>query len=507
MILPMRVVFLGFAAEQIGVELLSAILKREGHEVHLVYNASLFDDRFQLRVPTLARLFDREEALVRRAVALKPDVVAMSVLTNTYQSGLQMARSIRDQTGARVIFGGVHPSAVPEVVIAEDAVDAVCIGEGDVAFPAYLRALSTGDDRTPIDNLWFKGPGGTPVRGVQSGFEQDLDALPFPDKELYAEEFDISNLYMTITGRGCPYRCTFCFNNFWAKLPQRSGTRAGRYVRQRSVDHVIAELKYAKQRWGIRYVDFEDDVFSVDKKWTRAFLQAYREEIRVPWMCLTHPKYVDQDIVDWMREADCRWVQVGIQSLDEHYKHKTMKRYEKVGDVAWAIDAFERAGIGVRGDHIFGAAGEPAESQEVARQFYAAHTPRRISTYWMTYLPGVEITTEALARGELTPEALAAIERGERADFHGHGAVTDAAELRVFANYEALFRMMPAVPARLRGKLKPEWFGRVPVPVLKALSTASDLGVGFAQRNPNHIQYGQYYLRQIRKHVEAAVTG
>lgn len=497
----MRVVFLGIGAEQIGVELLSAVLKRAGHDVRLVFNPSLFDDRFQLRIPTLARRFDREAALVRDAIALAPDVVAMSVLSSTYQSGLAMATAIREGTGAKIIFGGVHPSAVPEVVIAEPAVDAVCVGEGDEAFPAMLAAWEAGNPEDPIANMWFKRTNGDIVRGPQAGFLQDLDSLPFADKALYADEFDVGDPYMTITGRGCPYRCTFCFNNFWAKLPQRSGVKAGRYVRQRSVAHVIGELSAAKKRWRLRFVDFEDDIFTVDKPWLKAFLEAYRAEIGVPWMCLSHPKYVDDDIVRWMKEAGCTWVQIGIQSLDEQYKHAKMRRYESVGDVAWALDAFRKAGIGVRGDHIFGGPGEPADSQEVARVFYVAHPPKRISTYWMTWLPGVEMTQQAVDAGVLTTEDVDRLNRGLAPTFHEFGAVRDPAEMRRFANYEALFRILPGLPTGLRERARAEWFNGVPLPALKAFSMAGDIALGFANRHPSHRQYAQHYVRQVIKHV------
>ena len=475
----MRVVFIGFGAEQLPVELLSAILKRDGHEVHLVYSASLFDDRFQMHIPWLAQLFERDAAIVSEVVALNPDVVAMSVLTNTYRWCLDMARKIRDQTGAKVIFGGVHPSAVPEVVIAEDCVDAICIGEGDHAFPQYLRALEMDTLSAAIPNLWWKGRDGAVTRGPQLGFEQDLDSLPFLDKSLYEDEISIRDLYMTTTGRGCPYRCTFCFNNFWAKLPQRSGIKGGRYVRQRSVDNVIGELVAAKRRYGIRFIDFEDDVFTVDKKWIERFLDQYKREVRVPWMCLTHPKYVDPDIVRWMKEAGCTWVQIGIQSVDEHYKHKTMKRYEKSGDVADAIDSFMKVGIGVKGDHIFGSTGESVTTQEAARKFYAEHTPARIGTFWMTYYPAVEITLEALSRGDITAEDVARFERGHVPAYHEFGAVKDPVELRALTNYEALFRLMPAMPQWLRDRARPEWLNAIPLPLLNPLSMAADVAVGF----------------------------
>jgi anaerobic magnesium-protoporphyrin IX monomethyl ester cyclase len=500
----MRVVFVGFGAEQLSIELLSAILKREGHDVRLVFDASLFDDRFQMNVPWLARLFGDKDRVVDEAVALRPDVIAMSVLTNTYRWCVDTAQRIKEQTGAKVIFGGVHPSAVPQVVIEEECVDAVCVGEGDDAFRDYLRALESGKLDRPIPNLWFKAAGGEVVRGVQAGFVQDLDSLPFPDKALYQDEFAIRDLYMTITGRGCPYRCTFCFNNFWAKLPQRSGTKGGRYVRQRSVDHVIAELLEAKRRWNIRFVDFEDDVFTVDKRWIQTFLDRYRREVKVPWMCLTHPKYVDADIVRWMKEAGCTWVQIGIQSVDEHYKHTSMKRYETAGQVADAIDAFMRVGIGVKGDHIFGSPREPEANQEAAREFYATHTPARISTFWMTYYPGVEMTDDALRRGDITPEDVARFERGHVPYYHEHRTVTDAAALRRMAEYEALFRMMPAIPSWMRQRLRPEWFRPLPKAALDALSLTSDLLLGIAQRNPDHLLYGKYYALQILRHLTRA---
>ncbi len=499
----MRVVFVGIGAEQMPLEALSALAKRDGHQAELAFDPSLFDDRYHLSVPWLARRFDRREATVARAVALRPDVVAMSVLTNAYQWSLEMAREIKARTGARVILGGVHPSAVPELVIAESAVDAICVGEGDRAFPAYLAALEAGTLDAAIPNLWHKHDGRV-VRGEQTGFEQDLDALPFFDKDLYADEIDVAGLYMTITGRGCPYRCTFCFNNFWAKLPSRSGAKPGRYVRQRSVDHVIAELRHAKRRYGIRFVDFEDDVFTVDKRWIQAFLERYRREIGVPWMCLTHPKYVDEDIVRWMKEAGCTWVQIGIQSVDEHYKHASMKRYEKQGDVAWAIDAFMRAGIGVKGDHIFGSPGEGNEAQRAALEFYAEHTPARISTYWMTYYPGVEMTADALARGLLSEEEVRRMDHGDVHAFHHTGVVKDPLLLRQLANHEIAFRFLPAVPQRLRKHVRPEWLSPIPLPLLSALSTAADVAVGFAQQNPEHLAYARHYLTHLYRHARGA---
>jgi radical SAM superfamily enzyme YgiQ (UPF0313 family) len=496
----MRVLFLGIGAEQLGVQQLSAILKRDGHQVGLAFTPSLFDDKYHLHVPVLARLFSRDRQVVEQAVAFRPDVVAFSALTMTYRWGLQVAAEVKRRTGAKVIFGGVHPSAVPEVVIADPVVDAICVGEGDVAFPAWLRALEQGDTVAAVDQIWFKRADGVVVRGKQRPFLQDLDALPVIDKGLYEDHVRIRDVYITMTGRGCPYRCTFCFNNFWARLPGQDGVAGGKYVRQRSVDHVIAELVEAKKRWKIRYVDFEDDIFTIDKVWLHEFLERYRREVGLPWMCLTHPKYVDQDIVDGLAAAGCEWVQLGIQSVDEQHRFHTMKRYEKVGDTAWAIDAFRKAGVGVKGDHILGSVGEGVASQELARAFYATHTPSRISPFWMTWLPGVDITRQALDSGNLTPEQLAGIERGDPTFFR-QSSVRDPQLRRRLQSYAALFQLMPVLPAPLRRRLRPAWLDHVPVPVLDKLTMATDLVAGFASGNPEHAAYARFYLTHMARRV------
>jgi radical SAM superfamily enzyme YgiQ (UPF0313 family) len=82
-----------------------------------------------------------------------------------------------------------------------------------------------------------------------------------------------------MASRGCPYRCTFCFNNFFAELPEDKKTK-GKYVRLRSVEHVMDELIEAKNRYkNIRYMDFQDDVFTTSKEWLQEFLPRYKKEI------------------------------------------------------------------------------------------------------------------------------------------------------------------------------------------------------------------------------------
>jgi radical SAM superfamily enzyme YgiQ (UPF0313 family) len=281
----------------------------------------------------LGPALDRTEIMIEELCALEPDLVAFSVLTPTYRWCLEVARAAKARLGVPVIFGGVHPSAVPEVCLENDCVDYVCVGEGEDAIVRLLDAIggNTARPSHPIPNLCWKDASGAIVRGPAAPFLQDLDSLPHPDKELWAEDIRIADNWLTMTARGCPYRCTFCFNNFFAKLPGRGG---GKYVRKRSIDHCMEELSDAKVRWKIRRVDFEDDVFTVDKEWVRAFLAEYKREIDVPFQCLVHPRYIDREMARWLRDAGCQHVQMGVQSADEEYKRKQLLRMEKDAHLA-----------------------------------------------------------------------------------------------------------------------------------------------------------------------------
>ncbi len=488
----MRVTFVAMSCEQLPISLLAAIARREGHTVGLAFSPALFNDKYVFDVPTLARVFDDRSAVLDAIRTQRPDVLAFSALTNTYQWMLGIARDAKAMLpNLRVVFGGVHASAVPDTVLARDEVDYVCIGEGDVAFPALLRGLERGGLHGPVSNLAYKSADGSVIRGPQDGFIQDLDSLPPFDKKLWEEHIRIRDDYMTMAGRGCPYRCTFCFNSFYARL--HGGTK-GKYVRVRSVGHLMAELIEAKRRYNPRYIEFLDDVFTVDKEWLSAFLDRYKREIRRPFACLTHPRYVDDDVARWLKEAGCVSTQMGIQSLDDTFKRTQLKRYETADHVSDAIDALNRHGIAIKADHIFGLPGEGEGAQEAARLHYAEHTPTRIGTFWATYFPGTDMVQQGLALGLIDERDVAAINEGSLRSYKDGGGVPDAAEKQLRA-YEVLFRAMPLLPRSLRGDVRVlRLLERLPNRMAHFTGLFVDAVAQFKAGSNDHTAFGAHYL-------------
>ena len=498
----LKVTFVAIGCEQLSVSLLASLAERAGHETSLAFSSALFDDRFFLHLPRLARLFDDRALVLDTIVAGRPQVLACSAVTNTYRWMLELARDAKARLpGLRVVFGGVHPSAVPEVVLGEDVVDFVCVGEGDVAFPALLQAIADGGPRAPIPNVRFRAPDGTVVRGPQAPFVQDLDSLPGYDKHLWEDHVRIGDFYITMAGRGCPYRCSFCFNSFFADLPD--GQR-GRYVRRRSVGHLLAELALAKRRYRIRFVDFEDDCFTLDRAWLREFLARYRREIDVPFACLTHSRYVDEEVARWHKEAGCAWVQMGLQSADDDYKRRMLRRREGTDEIARAFDALLGAGIKLKADHIFGLPGEPLAAQEAARRFFAAHTPARIDTFWATFFPGTEMLGQARRLGLVSDAEARCIDAGDLRPYHNDGSLAPGAA-EAYRAYELLFRLLPLLPSPVRGRVPARWFRPLPGTAAYLAGFAADILNGVFQQSFDHYAYGFHYAQSLARRAIRAV--
>ena len=498
----LKVVFVALAQEQLAISLLSAVLQEEGHTTALAFHPALFDDRVFLDVPRLAKLFDRTDLLVEEIVQEQPDLLAFSVLTPVYQWSLRVARAVKERTDVPVVFGGVHPSAVPEICLEDECVDFVCVGEGEVALVRLCEELESGRRRPaePIPNLqWIDGD--RHVVGPTAPFLQDLDSLPFWDKELWSRHVRIADNWMTMTSRGCPYRCTFCFNNFFARLPGRGG---GRYLRQRSVENVMAELTEAKARWGIRRVEFQDDIFTTNKDWIRELLRRYQREIDLPFQCLVHPRFVDDDIARWLKDAGCQHVQMGVQSADEDYKRHQLLRMEKDAHMRDALRSLQNADLDVKLDHILGLPGEPLSAQECARELYTDFPPRRIQTFWLTHLPGVELTRDAVARGELSEAEYDRINRGESGRFHSR-SVMHASDAALYARYEVLFRLLPLLPGALRKRIRVRHVPRMPEGANLAVGLLLEAVNVLVNRDDETFNYLRHNGRQLRNQIPELV--
>lgn len=443
----MKCTFVAMGSENISLQALSAMLKQGGHETTLAFDQALFDDKNYLMMPWLARLFDHRDVVLAQVERSRPQLVAFSVLTPTYQWALDMARAIKARMDVPILFGGIHPSTLPEQVIANDCVDIICLGEGDHAILELCDSIQAGAVDTSIRNLWFKR-GGQVIRNEQRPVIADLDALPVPDKALFAPHVPIRNYYLAVTARGCPFTCAYCECSFMAEEVRRLG---GKRLRERSPDSVIRELREMRERYRFSWVDFRNNTFTATPRWVREFLPRYKAEIGLPFRIFAHPLTIDEATAAMLKEAGCFSVQLGIESMDPWVRSEVMNRHETNDEILAAVSAMDRVGLPYSCDYILGVPGQTERELEEAARFFADRTAcYRVSSFMLAYQPKLKINEKGIELGDITPQEIAEMEQGRHHHYVAGGSVSKNPRLlRHYNAYRLLFRLIPMLPRAL----------------------------------------------------------
>lgn len=475
----MKIAFFNIAHEHIAINILSAIAKKEGHAVILLHAHTLFKEGLTREFKRLAKFFNYDKQLLTKQLEdFQPDLIAFSVVTFHYQLALNYAKMCKKICPhAKIVFGGIHVSCVPEIVIANEFIDYVVIGEGEIAFAEIIKHIQNGTPPDPIVNTWYKSSSGDIIKGRQIGFLQDLDSLPHYDKDLWPDVQSFKHYYLTITSRGCPYNCSYCFNHFFRNIPDEKSN----YIRRRSVGHVIEELVMAKKKYNISLIEFWDDIFILDKQWLKEFLDAYKKEIAVPFKCYIHVNLFDEETAIRLKEAGCQWVDFGIQHINEEYRKTHLKRYEKNADIAKTIRILKKHGIVSFADYIIALPGDTMEHNEEARLFFLENMPDIIEPYWMSYHPQTEIIEKGFEHKILNDDTMKLINEG----YHPNSYFASALGAKDFhSEYYFMFKVMPALPHFLRKRLTYNVSKKIPYFIKLIFFTYSIFYLGYKNKSP-----------------------
>ena len=418
----MKVLFVYCGYENLGVEYLSAVLRRAGHETALAFDPRLFDDHYT-RMPRLSRRLDQYSKMVEQAERVAPDLLAFSVVTDDYTWARRAARDLKDRLGVPVVFGGVHVSAVPRLVMEDPFVDYAVVGEGEQAMLELVRCLEQGQEPAQVPNLLYRR-GDQVMEHPPAHLLEDLDSLPAPDKELFYRELPyLRRDYMTMTSRGCPHRCSYCFNSSMRRLYRGKG----HWVRRRSVEGVMDELCRARDRYPLLRVQFYDDVFTSDREWLERFAGPYRREIGLPFWCSANPATVDRGVAKLLADMGCWEVQMGVQTINHDLRRRILRRPERISEVRRAVEQLRRVGIKCVLDSISGIPGESEAHLVESLAFYNEVRPSRISDYYLRYYPGTDMVAAAKKMGVLDEERIGELGRGLGSESFALGGTSTSA--------------------------------------------------------------------------------
>lgn len=318
-----------------GIMSLSACLKEAGHDVRLAIAT--------------------QEDPVKAALEYEPDIVGYSVMTGSHRWYFDVNRRIREAMKDRApfsVFGGPHPTFFPEM-IEEPGVDGICIGEGEGPMVDLANALGNGGLRPDIPNWWFKIDDEI-VRNPVRPLIRDLDSLPMPDRALVYDQHAptrLSPIKHFMGSRGCPYNCTYCFNHAYYQIYKRE-----KRGNQRSVDHVIQEVKWVMERYPLEQVVFLDDLFVIYDDWLEEFAEKWPREVGLPFFCNVRANLIVKGPhkVDLLKKAGCSTVSMGIEAANDRIRVELLKRRMTREEMIQAGRMFRDAGIHITSTNILG---------------------------------------------------------------------------------------------------------------------------------------------------------
>lgn len=312
----------------LGIGYLASIVSGLGHEIRAL----------SLNMKNLTgRVLDEE-----------PDILAFGTTTGFHRKYSEVVSMLKEATGVLTIMGGAHPTFFPEVLSENPWLDYAMRGEAETAFPQFLEALYGRRSIREVGNLLYRENGRILENRILPLVE-DLDTIPFPYRDLLPGAN--RKAVFCITGRGCPYNCSYCFNQSFRKM--YSGL--GKYCRRRSVGNVIDELKELKEgNTELQMIIFQDDIFILDHDWVREFCRKYSIEITLPFHCHLRANLVTDEIMGLLAKAGCISVKMALEAASPRLRKEVLNRDLSTGELLGACRAVKESGIKLVTQNILG---------------------------------------------------------------------------------------------------------------------------------------------------------
>lgn len=359
-------VYSAWTIPRCGLPLLGTILRDQGHEV-TIYQEDLAGF-------TARKAWDIAQS----------DLVGISVTTATAPRGYGMARLLRKR-GVPVVFGGVHPTFMPEEPL--DYADYCIQGEAEESLPKLVQVLENGDDLSEVPNLYYREDGEV-KKSEKKDMCRPLDDLPISDYSLL-EGHENLKIHPVMTTRGCPHDCTFC-----CVTPM-----FGKKYRMHSIDRVVEEVERLKGK----KIFFCDDNFAVYSDRAKKLLREMLRRDALPRRWSTQVRadsYKDKELLELMKRTNCGRVCVGFESIDQQVLDEYHKG-QSLEDIKKCISTYHDYGIAVHGMFMFGAENDTVESFPRTIGFAEEHGLDTAQFLLLTPVPGTQLFKKLDEQGRI----------------------------------------------------------------------------------------------------------
>ena len=371
--------------------------------------AAVQDDGFDVAVLNAWGMPQPAKAVVDRVRRDRPAVVGLSVLLFNLPSAYLLVPRIREASPDSVIVLGNLQVAEDPTVVQKVGADFGILGWGEAPLVALTRHVVRGQGS--LDNLpGLVTPHGDTVRVVPPA-EQDIDAIPWPDRSLlgegaYRSPSDPRPMTMVVTQRGCPHRCSYCHHssqNIRSVFPWRC----------RDMDDVVAEVAWLTEHTDTEYLEFTDDALTSSRRRVLEFCRGLRQRgVQVEWGCDARADRLDPELLRAMHGAGCRKLSLGVETGSETIRRAMAKNVSDHA-VRSAIRSCRDVGIQTTANFMFGLPGESIDDLERTTRFAMDLGPDFVEFHVAMVLPNTELFRRALQRGLVTEDVFDRFMRGE----------------------------------------------------------------------------------------------
>ena len=344
----------------LGPLYLGTILQEAGHEVKVFKETDIrvYNSRTDTLHPDLQ----------------SADAVGITSITHSAPRAYEIADAVKRQyPEKKVIFGGSHPSALPEE--AAEHGDHVVVGEAENIV------------REVFEN---------PTAKIMHGSKTDLDNLPPLDLSMWqGRKRTVRNKLRDIApimgSRGCPFDCIFC-----------SVTKMfGKKYRIRDADLVMEEFRM-RYNEGHRFAFFYDDNFAANPTKTKILLEKMiREDLDFEWSSQFSIHVAkDKEMLDLLKRAKCRRLYLGVESVNPE-SLKDIQKSQTVEMIEDSLRSIKEAGLQAHSMFILGADSDTKESIKETVKF-AKRSKSESAQFSVLYpIPGTQLYDNMKAQDRL----------------------------------------------------------------------------------------------------------
>ena len=301
----------------------------------------------------------------------KTDFIGISnLLTFAYPLVTELSKTIKDELDIPIVVGGAHPSALPKEVLESSEIDYVIVGEGEQPFIELCEFLQGKRKIEDVSSLVYR-KGNEIIKNPRRSYVEDLDRLPFPDRDLIPLEkyYEVHEAHgpsqerwtPIISSRGCPFECTFCTSVLW-----------DRRWRPRTPKNVVDEIEFCIKKYGIKEFHFEDENLTLDKKRTIEICdEIIGRKLNIKWQTPNgiRASVTDEEVLKKMGESGCYHITVAPESGSERVLKEIIRKHQDLRQVKNVILLGKKFGMKVAAYFVIGLPGEKKEELKMSSNY------------------------------------------------------------------------------------------------------------------------------------------